>query len=340
MNMVANIAYSEKMSRYQAVYVGKPPWHGLGTVVDAALTPQQALEVAGTAYTVDKAPLYARIGDRYVEMPDHRATYRTDTGDIFGPVSADYRVIQNLTPMQMLAEIVRTGEAGIVAHFALGRGERLAAVLDLKSLTDIKIPGDPSKHDAYLCAQWWHNGTGALTFTESLVRIDCQNMADANLAYATRTGKIARVIHTGDTTSAVEQARRTLGFAEQDVNAFVKLMSVFNDVAIPSPTWIEGFTERLIPIEPEAERPVRRLAARETIAALYAHSSNMVGLPFTAYRAFNAVTEYADHYRSLYVADEALVPAKRFTAAMGGSGARLKDTALRLLQQEFEVKVG
>ena len=162
-------------------------------------------------------------------------------------------------------------------------------------------------------------------------------MADANLAYARRTGKLARVIHTGDTRSAVEEARRTLGFAQRDVEAFVKLMADLNDIAIPKFTWIDGFTERLIPIEPEAERPTRRLAARETIAALFANSSTMVGVPSTAYRAFQAVTEYADHYRPLYVSDEALVPAKRFVNAVDGSAARLKDTALSLLRQEFEV---
>ncbi len=338
--MPANIAYDAKMNRHQAVYVGKPAWHGLGTVVDDALTPEQALEAAGTAYTVDKAPLFAKIGDRFVEMPEYRATYRTDTEDVFAPVSADYPVIQNLTPMQMLAEIVRTGEAGIVSHAALGKGERLFAVLDLKRLTDLSIPGDPSKHDAFLVAQWWHNGGGALTFTESMVRVECQNMADANLAYARRTGKLARVIHTGDTRSAVEEARRTLGFAERDVEAFVRLMAQLNDVAIPSRSWIDGFTERLIPIEPEAERPTRRLAARETIAALYANSSTLVGVPETAYRAFNAVTEFVDHYRPLYVSDEALVPAKRFTTQVDGSGARLKDQALRLLVEEFEVPTG
>jgi phage/plasmid-like protein (TIGR03299 family) len=272
-------------------------------------------------------------------MPGHAATYRTDTKAIFAPVAADYPIIQNITPMQMLMEIVNTGEAGIVAHAVLGKGERLFAVLDLARLKDLKVPWDPSAHDAFLVAQWWHDGTGALTFGEALVRTDCQNMADAQLAYAERKGRLARIVHRGNTSDAVAEAQRILGYAERDITAFMHLLSMMSEPVIRKPkTWIDEFTEKLIPIPADMERPATRIEAREAVKHLFLESKTLVGVPTSPYRAFQAVTEYADHYRPLRVADEALVPARRFTTAVDGPAANLKQDAMRLLREEFEIR--
>lgn len=342
--MPANIAQS--MGRYNAMYADKPAWHGLGTVVAGAQSPEDAMRLAGTDYTVAKAPLLTHLprlpeepGLGATPVPGYSATYRTDTNQILGVVSTEYPIIQNITPMQLLGEIVRTKEAGIVAHAALGRGERLFAVLDLKRLTDMKVPFDPSDHDAFLVAQWWHDGTGALTIGESLVRVECQNMANAQLAYADRKGRLARIVHRGNTTDAVEEARRVLGYAEQNVERFMNLLEELVDAHIRKPKrWIDDFTERLIPIDPEEKRPTIKVEARNTIRQLFMESKTLVGVPTSPYRAFQAVTEYADHYRPLRTTDETLVPARRFTTAIDGPAATLKADAMRLLREEFEIR--
>lgn len=333
--MPANIASTA--GRYNAMYVDKPAWHGLGTVVQGAQSPIDAMRLAGTDYVVAKAPVMAVLPDAEpIQIGGYRATFRTDTNQVLGVVSDDYQVVQNVTPMQMLGEIVKTKEAGIVAHAALGRGERLFAVLDLKRLSDIKLPGDPSTWDAYLVAQWWHNGAGALSIGPSLVRVECQNMANAQLAYAERQGRLARIVHRGDMGEAVEEAQRILGYAERNVDAFMSLMQQLNDVAVEN-KYVPDFTEALIPIPTEMERKRSREEAREAIAHLYLASDKMVGVPRTAYRLFQAVTEYADHYRPLRVGDENLVPARRFTTAIDGPAADMKADALRLIRQMFEV---
>jgi len=339
--MPANIAYTEATG-YQAKYVNRPAWHGLGKVVDDAMTPEEAT-VGVSDFTVAKAPLFAIVNDEAQEIEDQVATYRTDTGDVLGIVSKDYPIIQNITPMQMMMEIVRTKQAGIVAHFALGKGERLAAVLELSRLTDLQVPGDPSRIDAFLVAQWRHDASGALTFGPSVVRTDCQNMADAQLAYAEGKGLLVKIIHRGDDTfiaDAVDEARRILGYAEKRVVSFVDLMRTFATIDVPSPeeAWLDKFLTKVVPIPEEMERPVARTEARRLIKELYYTSPNLDGVAHTAYRVVQAVTEYADHYRPLRVGDESLVPARRFTSSMDGPAARTKAEAVRLLREEFEVR--
>lgn len=335
--MVANINYTEATG-YAAKYVGRPAWHGLGKVVPDAMTPEEATEGVSD-WTVKAAPLYAIINDEAVEVPDRVATYREDNGAILGIVSTDYPILQNITPMRLLMALAKTEQAGIVSHFALGKGERLAAVLELSRLTDLRIPGDPSRIDAFLVAQWWHDGTGALSFGPSAVRVDCQNMANAQLAYAEGRGLLVRIPHMGNLDAKLEEARRVLGFAEQRIEKYVDLLAQFTFIDVPRPeeAWVAGFTEKLIPIPPEMERPVARVAARDAIAGLYWTSPSLEGVPHTPYRMFQAVTEFADHYRPLRVAEAELIPARRFTTAVDGPGARQKADALRLLREEFEL---
>lgn len=339
--MVAGIAQNAISGKYQARYVGEPPWHGLGEVRsdDQPMTPEEA--TAGVSdYVVDMATIYAMIDGQPVEVPEKMATYRTDTGQVLGVVSRDYRVIQNITPMQMLMEIVRTQEAGIVAHAALGRGERLFAVLDLKRLSDIRLPGDPSRFDAYLVAQWWHDGTGALSYGPSMMRVECQNMANAQLAYAESKGMLVRIVHTGDTTGAVEQARNALGYAERSIESYIGVLRAMADTPVPQPEdrWVGEFLERLIPIPPDMERPAAREQSRAVIRDLWEGSDTLRGVPHSVYRMKQAVDEYADHYRSVRTADATLVPSKRFATIVGGPAGDLKATAERLLREEFEIR--
>jgi hypothetical protein len=279
---------------------GEPAWHNLGTVVAGAFSPDDAMRIAQTDYLVETAPLLARIGDKLVEVEGSRATYRSDNNAILGVVSDDYRIIQNRTPMQLLMDIVGTKEAGLVA-------------------------------------QWWHTGTGAFTVGPSMVRTACQNMANAQISYAEGKGQLVRVAHVGDMENMLDEARRILGYAERKILGFVDLMKALADAPIRQTDWITGFSEMLIPIPPEMERPALRIAAREGIKDLYLHSKSLVGVPETAYRAYQATTEYADHYRPLRTAEPVLVASRRFTSTVDGPAADLKERALRLLREEFEV---
>jgi phage/plasmid-like protein (TIGR03299 family) len=323
------------------MYADTPAWHKLGEVVAGAQTAERAMELAGTGFTVDTAPVFTEVDGRPIAIPSHRATYRTDTRAVLGVVSADYKPIQNITPMQMLGEIVRTKEAGIVAHAALGRGERLFAVLELARLKDVRIPWDPSRHEGFLVAQWWHDGTGALQIGPYTMRVECQNMANAQLAYAKSRGQLVRVVHTGNVVSAVDEARRILGFAEASMERYVESMAKLAEAPLPQPyeQWARGFGERLIPIPPEMERPVARVEARDLIRQLVLDSDTMQDVPMNAYRAFQAVVEYADHYRPVAIGKDGRASERRFKSLVDGRAAEIKEQALSLLREEFEVTV-
>lgn len=341
--MPANIAKDQY--GYLSVYADEKPWHPqVGAIVLGAMTAEQVISKSrtnggkGLGFIVDTAPAYAKVGGRFVEAPDHRAIYRVDTKDVYGYVSPEYKPIQNVDALRVLEAVAKTKQAGFISAGAIGNGARLFATMDLSRLTDVQIPGDPSKQKAMLCATWGHDGLEALTTGFWNRRIECANMRAMWLG--DKQAIRARIIHTGDLKAQTDEARRILGFALDAVASHTKLMAQLNEIAV-SYKWVEDeFLPLLIPIPQEMERTAGREEARAAIAHLYKSSKSLHGVPATAYRVLQAVDEYADHHRPLRTADPEVMAARRMRAMLGeGPTASLKDMALQLLREQFEIKV-
>jgi hypothetical protein len=67
---MAHNLYIEKGDVHM-MYVGKPPWHGLGTRLDKPATSAEAIKAAGLDWTVRKVPLYAIEGPGVAHVPKY-----------------------------------------------------------------------------------------------------------------------------------------------------------------------------------------------------------------------------------------------------------------------------
>ena len=97
-----------------AVFVtGEPPWHGLGTVIDNAVTSQEAIKLAGLDWKVQKWLLTANKPEyaEEVSVPGWFATVRTDTNAVLGVVSRQYRVLQNTEAFTFMDQAIQEGAA-------------------------------------------------------------------------------------------------------------------------------------------------------------------------------------------------------------------------------------
>ncbi len=331
---------------YLSVYADEKPWHPeVGSIVIGAMTAEQVIKRSrsnggkGLGFVVDTYPAYAKIAGRYVEAPEHRAIARVDTHEVFGYASAEYKPIQNVDALRTLEAVAKTKQAGFISAGAIGNGAKLFATMDLSKLTDVKIPGDPSKQKAMMCATWSHDALEALRIGFWNRRIECANMRAMWVAEQERGGALTvRVRHTGDVAGQIEDARRILGFATDAIASHTKLMAQLAEISV-SKKWLEDeFLPLLIPIPTEMERPASREEARAAIADLYANSKNLHGVKASAYRVLQAVDEYADHYRPLRTAQSDVAALRRMKALLGeGPAAELKSRALDLLRQEFEL---
>ena len=80
-----------------AMYAGQSAWHGLGTVVEDAPSPYEALKLSGLDWEVEKSgALGALRHDGGISYTSEAvATIRKDTNEILGIVGPHYEVVQN-----------------------------------------------------------------------------------------------------------------------------------------------------------------------------------------------------------------------------------------------------
>jgi phage/plasmid-like protein (TIGR03299 family) len=316
-------------------------WDGDGKYnVQGAQTPAQALKRAGS-FGVEKRPILVSIGGKHVPVAEYVATVRADTKAILGIVNAGYPVMQNAEVVDFGFAVIGEGKRSgrrkrprVLSLGALGTGAKWFMTIALDQI-DLAIKRDESKHEANMCLAWGHDGLTAVRASLWDNRIVCQNTDNAAAAYGDRTGNIIRIVHAGDLTAKVAEAQRVLGFMEREIKKHVAIMNALVDVPITSPAkFLARFGEILIPIPPEMERTAGREEARNVIAELALHSKTLTTMPMSAYRVYQAVTEYADHYRPVRVKDPALLADRRASLAMGAAGD-LKADALQILRRAF-----
>lgn len=334
----------------QAWYADKPAWHGLGTVTTGARTARQVVKaVPAFSQPVILVPVAAKIGGRWVEDPDKRATVRKGTDTIMGYVSPDYEKLTDEDALATLEAVIseagKRARAGFVTAGLLGaRGQRGFASIDLTRVFGpaLRVKRDPSRQESHLFGDWTHDGTGAMHAGLWNNRVECNNMLDMANAAATRSGMLVTIRHAGDIAAQVETAQRTLGLVELTVTRHVALMNELQQVPV-KPKWMREFVAMVVP-DPDPEAGGRaaknRDEARDLILGLYTKSPTLVGVPETAYRAYQSVVEYADHHRPLRIGPEtplAVAADRRFRSIIEGPGAELKSRALDLIRAEFDL---
>lgn len=309
--------------------------------VRGALTPAAALRKVGN-FRVEKRPILVNVGGRHVPVAEYVATTRSDTHAVLGIVNAGYPVVENAEVLDFAFAVIGEGKGKrkrprLISLGALGTGAKWFATVALDQI-DLAIKRDESKHEANLCLGWGHDGLTAIRLSLWDLRIVCANTDRAAEEYGDRTGNIIRIVHAGDMKAKVEEAQRVLGFAEREIKRHVALMNALVDVPVPgnAAKFLAKFGEVLIPIPQEMERTAGREEARAAIAAVALHSPNLVKVPMSAYRVYQAVTEYADHFRPVRVKDQALVADRRVSLSMpGGAADTLKSDALDILRRAF-----
>lgn len=127
--------------RAAMMFVGQPPWHGLGTRLDAPATAAQAIAAARLDWDVVKTPLLAFDGSVYHPLPGRFAVVRRDwlgrdDRPAFGVVGPDYTPLQNRDAFAFLDDLVGRGAAAYHTAGALGAAGGRVWIL-------AKLAGDP-----------------------------------------------------------------------------------------------------------------------------------------------------------------------------------------------------
>lgn len=321
-------------------YIGRQPaWHQLGTVTGRYLTWQDIIANGGLNYEVTKLRLtcwgepidaWGIFRTDILEEVQNKASCIYEINDAFlGMVGSEYTPIQHNTGFQMIDALVASTDG---AHYetagALGKGE---VVWGLAAL-NIAIHVGDDEHQEYLLFSTSHDGSHAHDYRLTGVRVVCQNTL--SLALSAKAKASFRVKHTKNAMQRIDAAHDALQRIKGDVMAMEAKLNFLASRRVTKESF-QVISERLFPSKlDEQGKPVettRRANILADILRLWEENDDnqFPEQAGTAYALLNAVTNYVDHERSTH-------GGKRAESAMFGSGDKLKQTAMMVLEAEAQ----
>ena len=180
----------------------RPAWHGLGTVVDRAPSPQEALRLARLDWEVHLHDLsYQTETSR--DLVAHRAAVRHNLDGstaTLGVVGPEYTPVQNSVLAELACQFNMDGIVRVESAGSLNGGQRVWFLLRGETI-EVR-PGDET-HPYILLANA-HDGSAALTASGTTVRVVCSN----TLGMALGSSRKIAFRHTSGISSRVEEIAR------------------------------------------------------------------------------------------------------------------------------------
>lgn len=308
------------------MYLGEVPWHGLGTKLDNSATAEEAIQAAGLDFTVEKFRLQTTTNNLPVES--HFATVRTDTMEVLGIVGSRYEPIQNRDAFTTFDALVGEGEAIYHTAGALGKGERIWILAKLPEY--IRVSGNDLV-EKYLLLVNSHDGSSTVRVKLTPIRVVCENTLSLALSGAEQE---VHIRHTLNAKEKLKEAHEILGLTNK---LYAQLDAIFNCM---SETMVHGksltdYIETVFPNRPESQDNSWITKVRYKIVELAESGQGAEMARGTLWGAYNAVTEYVDHYRGAK-ADET----QRLKSMWFGSGEGIKKNAFSIAVDMLEQQRG
>ena len=322
----------------------KSAWVRGGTAVEATSARDAAIQ-AGLNWTVRTGKLTAEATPfmidehgvtppTYIDVPKKQAIIREDNSTVIGVVGTKYKMVQNMDVFNALDTLVDSGDARYTAAGEFNGGSNIWMLLELPQ--GINVANDP--HAAFLLVKTSHDGSSSVVIKPIIERLFCANQVNGLISNTRRKYNeyTYRMTHTTNQELSISDIRNITNLTytaiqdyefvangllgrkmtrEQAVNFFKAVW--------PLPTTVENKPYDLL-TRGERKQQTTAKDARASAWAIYSESETQENIRGTAFGAWQAVIEHADHYAS--------GGATRLAAAtLSGRNDKIKTRALSLL---------
>lgn len=266
-------------------YTREKPWHGLGIMVAEAPNSKDALRLAGLNWKVLQEPVYTENEEL---IQGYKANVRDTDRKVLGVVTDRYKVIQNEEAFAftdtLLGEGVRYETAG-----SLQEGRRVWMLARLPR--EFIIGGE--RISPYMVFSNTHDGSGAVKTALTPIRVVCNNTLNLALRTAKRSWSM---IHTGDISGKIEEAKNTLLLADEYMTALGQEFENLRKIKLPEKQVLD-YIKILLPMEENysllQKRGVEKL--RADMKMRYFDAPDLKDVGNNGYRFVNAVSDFATH---------------------------------------------
>ena len=267
-------------------------WHGLGQIVDKAMTSEEAIKLANLDYTVDKRQAYMEIDGQYISVPKKYVTYRTDTNDAFGIVGDRYHVVQNTEAFEFFNAIVGDGEAIFETAGCLKKGEVVFITAKLPSYIAVK----DDVVDNYLLLSSSHDGSRGIQVMFTPIRVVCNNTLSA--AYGNAKYRV-NITHTKSAKDQLRNAHEIMGISNLLNQELGQLYNAMASTRINDDSLEKYIVNSLdLDFDSEGKLSTRATNIVDSIREYYEVGPGQEEFTGTVWGAYNAVTGYFQNIRN------------------------------------------
>lgn len=246
---------------------------------------KDALRLAGLNWKVLQEPVYTENKEL---IQGYKANVRDTDRKVLGVVTDRYKVIQNEEAFAftdtLLGEGVRYETAG-----SLQEGRRVWMLARLPR--EFIIGGE--RISPYMVFSNTHDGSGAVKTALTPIRVVCNNTLNLALRTAKRSWSM---IHTGDISGKIEEAKNTLLLADEYMTALGQEFEDLRKIKL-SEKQVLDYIKILLPMEENysllQKRGVEKL--RADMKMRYFDAPDLKGVGNNGYRFVNAVSDFATH---------------------------------------------
>ena len=324
----------------EAAFALTPAWHGLGEVVDHALTSEEAIRLAQLDWTVEARPI--AIGtptvidtpdgptevNRFAPHDGHVANVRTDTNLLLGIVSSQYKILQNVEAFAFLDSLVQDGILKYESAFSLGGGKEVVILAQYPREYQA-APGDTVQ--PYIALTTGHGGGKGIQIGLTTVRIVCQN----TLRLAISKGGFGSVSlrHDQQIADKLSETRSALKLVDTVLDQNRDESQRLAQRKLSRAEW-QQFLDVVCPLgnplDPDytlkQDENIRK--TRDAIEVNYFDDpkQHVDGISETAWAGYNAISQHIDHLPRRGNGDVARSES-RFRVTQYGTGHALKQKA-------------
>lgn len=311
---------------HSMVYAGDRPWHGLGVHLPANGRWEDIREAAGFYRATE---MNVHLADGRV-VPDRKAIIREDNGAYLSTVGRTYEIVQ----FNELAEagVIASGDVEALWHTAGTLGEHGARGWLLGELPEpIRVRGDESEIRKFILLTTAHDGSSSAVLANCATRVVCQNTLGT--ALREKDGARWSIRHTKNAKLRLDSAARAFRNLVTNFEKFGELANMMAGARFTLRQH-QATIDRVIPLPDDDKKHPRLISQREKLGALYETFIGGGSIRGTAWGAFQAWTQFADHVRpSFGDAPDSL--SRKFESVTVGSASDLKAQALSAILNEL-----
>ena len=256
-------------------------WTNIGSNIRKASTVQEALELSGLNYTVEKVPVYL---DNGLQVPGAFCTKREDSDVTYGVVGSQFEIVQNIEGFDFINNMIPEGLKFLKA------GENKKFIYIIAQLPSIDVLGDEVA--PHIIFQNSHSGSTTLKATIAPLRIVCENQF--NMTFKKANNKIS-LRHTKSIKGRLHTAQEVLIQSSDYLSEFQKSALLMAQKKV-SKSQVDDLMDKIFYIKEEfTPTQVRRVEEKRDkfLKAYQAEDNqNFIG---TQWGLVNAYTDFVTH---------------------------------------------